>query len=53
MKLGIVFLLLAFGCFVWFGLARTFSDIWPFGVLLAVIAAVLIIFNHRNRKKYD
>lgn len=49
MKLGIVFLLLAFAFFVWFGIAGGFHDIWPFGVLLVIITIVLYIFNWRKR----
>ncbi len=48
MKMGLTFLLLAFGCFIWFGIAGGFSDIWPFGVLLAVISVVLIIANRKK-----
>lgn len=51
MNIGIVFLGLAWAFFIWFGFARTFLDIWPFGVLLGVITIVLAVRNYRLKKK--
>lgn len=51
MSAGTVFLGLAWAAFIIFGAVDTYADIWPFGVLLAVITVVLAIRNYRLKKK--
>jgi hypothetical protein len=51
MNIGIFFLGLCWAFFIWFGLARTFSDIWPFGVILFLITGALAISRYKLKKK--
>lgn len=51
MSAGTLFLGLVWAAFIIFGAVDTYSDIWPFGVLLAVITVVLAIRNYRLKKK--
>jgi uncharacterized membrane protein YoaK (UPF0700 family) len=51
MTLGTLFLGLVWLAFIVFVVIGGFSDIWYFGVLLAVITVVLGIRNYRLKKK--
>lgn len=51
MSMGTVFLALVWSAFVIFGIVGGFEDIWPFGVLMAVITGVLAIRNYKLKKK--
>lgn len=51
MSMGTVFFVLVWGAFILFGIIGGFGNIWPFGVLMAVISGVLAIRDYRLKRK--
>lgn len=49
MNIGTVFILLVWIAFIVFGIVGGFADIWPFGILIAVLTTVIVVYNIRKK----